>query len=217
MKRQKKVFRFMLLMSMLVLLSASLAWSQFVSEWYLETPANENHWFHGIAPNNSGKLIYITDDYTEQVYVYANNQSNIPIESISHPSWHGGTQSYFGPYGVDVAIDNNVYIAVWNDDDLNADGKPDHGLWRYSPNNKQLIQLCYLPEAPRGLHVHGVGKFTVVYIAGNNGSVIRCAPKLMNNQYNAQILFNTQIQFNQQDAVANICETKIYVSSPPKS
>ncbi|MCI0512029.1 T9SS type A sorting domain-containing protein [candidate division KSB1 bacterium] len=215
MNQQKLMLCLVLMLSLQFSLNLELAWGQLVNVWYLETPAAENHWFHGIAPDLAGQKLYITDNFTEQVYIYANNQSNVPIESISHPSWHGGTQSYFGPYGVDISLDNHVYIAVWNDDDLNGDGKTDHGLWRYSPNNKQLTQLCYLPEAPRGLHVHGLGKLTVVYVAGNYGSVIRCTPKLLSQQFKTEILFNTTIQFNQQDALANLWETMIYVSSPP--
>jgi len=180
-------------------------------EWYLETPANENHMFRGIAVSKSGQDAYIADMYTDVVYIYANNGSNALKGSFSDPSW---SQSYVGPYGVGIAGDGQVYVAIWADDtyDPNGDGNPDHALWRCTPYGRNLRRVCYLPDAPRGVKVVGGGSNTVVYVSGTLGNVIRCTP-LNANTFRAELLFNTGVTLNQQEVAPDRTETSLYVSS----
>ena len=185
------------------------AMSQLLVGWNLKTQANESHTFKGIGVSKSGKYLYITDLYTDLVYIYKNNQSGDLINSFGDSSWR---KDLLGPYGIDVAEDGKIYVAVWDNEDNNMDGKPDHGLWSSTPNGKNLIRVCYLPDAPRGIKVIGGDAKTVVYVSGNYGNVIRCV-RINENKFNAEILFETGIEENQQGVVSNYSESILYISS----
>ncbi len=177
---------------------------------YYETPQDENHIFRSIAVSKSGQHIYITDSYTDVVYIYRNDGSNEPIASFGDDSWK---TDWVGPYGIDVAEDEQVYIAIFNTTDNNGDGVADNSLWRSTPNGKHLELLCYLPDFPRGLKVIGGGANTAVYIAGTiGGSVIKCT---RTNSYNfkAEILFNAGISVNQQCVLAEKEQANLFISS----
>jgi hypothetical protein len=207
-RKTKNLLQFFILIIAISCLTES-AMSQLLVEWHLETPANENHKFREIGVSKSGKYLYIADLYTDLVYIYKNNQSGDLINSFGDPSWR---KELLGPYGVDVAEDGQIYIAVWDNEDNNMDGKPDHSLWSSTPNGMHLIRVCYLPGAPRGIKIIGGGAKTIVYVSGNDGNVIRCV-RINANKFNAETLFETGIEKNQQDVVSTYSESILYISS----
>jgi len=178
-------------------------------EWYFETPVTEDHVFRDIAVSKSDKILYITDSQTDLVYVYRNDGSREPIASFGDPSWQ---TIMLGPYGIDIANDNEIYIAVANSSDLNGDGLPDHSLWRCESYGRNLTRLCYLPDFPRGLNVVGNGSNVVVYVDGTSSNVMRCTP-VNGDSFQVETLFQTCVVINQQDVLPNRTQSALYVSS----
>lgn len=205
-KRQKAVWYFAVIFSMVLFLSESVM-SQLVQEWYVETPGNESHQFRGVGVAKAAKLKYISDTETDVVYIYSDDNPNEPIDSFGNPSWIGK----WGPYGIGVANDQMIYIAVWDEDDENGDGLPDYALWRCAPWGNHLTRVCYLPYQPRGLKVIGQGANTVVYIASHTSHVMRCT-QIKANHFQAEVLFNTGIG-GQQNVLPNRSENILYVSA----
>ena len=189
--------------------TASVFGQQLRLEWSFETPVTEDHVFRDIAVNKSSKLLYITDSQADQVLVYRNDGSREPVTSFGHPSWR---MASFGPYGIDVANDNEIYVAVASVFDSNGDGARDHALWRCDANGRNLTRLCTLPDFPRGIKVMGEGPEVVVYVDGSFSKVIRCTPIDADN-FRAEVLFSTCVLFNQQDVFPNRAQNALYVSS----
>ena len=59
--------------------------------------------------------MYISDTYTDVVYIYSTEDPSNLLNSFTDPSWHG----WPGPYGISIAQDQMIYIAVMLFEDKN--------------------------------------------------------------------------------------------------
>lgn len=181
---------------------ADRALSQLALDWYATTPSTENHEVRAIALTNSGQQMYVSDSYPDAVLVFRDEPSGTPIFTFGDPAW----SSWVGPYGIDVATDGWVYLAVWAENDA------DHALWRCRADGKKLERLCGLPQSPRGIKAVGQGRNTVVYVSGTLGLVIRCV-QTRPNEFEAEVLFESGVILNQQYVLPVNAQKTIYVSS----
>ena len=179
-------------------------------EWYFETPANEQHLYREIAVSPCGKHLYVADLWEDAVLIFKSSDPAHSIGAITHPSW--GKTNVF-PYGVGVADDGMVYIAVM---DFFDDGVNENILWRCRPDGSVLTALCELPESPRGIQVLGSGSRTIVFAAGNYGLVMRCAPTGPTT-FGVEQLFDTNVFRNQQDVCAFGKRGPLFISSWSKN
>jgi len=175
--------------------------------WCLETPAGENHRFRDIAVNKSQKRLYISDTYTDVIYIYDSENPSIPIGSFGNPSWRG----WPGPYGISIAEDQKIYIAVMCIEDENNNRIDDYSIWQCSSNGNNLRRVCTLPSFSRGIKVINRGINTTIYVSGNNGNIIRCIPDKNPHSFRAEILFNVNVS-NQQDILITEDEEILYTS-----
>lgn len=204
----RKIITFISLLICLIFLFSSPVLAQLELEWSFESLAGENHKFRDIAVNVSEKKLYISDSYTDVVYIYDTNSPEEPIGFFGDPSWKG----MVGPYGIDIARDQKIYIAVLLLYDETGTIVNDYSLWQCLPNGKNLKKVCTLPDMPRGIKAIGGGKNTVVYVSGSNGKVIKCTPLKFPFEFKTEILFNTEIT-NQQDIIPEDNENICYTSS----
>jgi len=202
----KNLCLFLTTISSIFLFSGNV-FGQLELKWSLETPAGENHKFRDIATNASGKLLYISDSYSDVVYIFKSDKPDEPVGSFGVPSWQG----WPGPYGIDIADDQKIYIAVMLIDDNDGNRIEDYSLWQCLPHGKNLRRICNLPDAPRGIKVIGGGKNTVVYVSGSNGKVIKCSPVKLPYEFEAEIIFETGI-VPQQDVLPTNTENICYTS-----
>jgi hypothetical protein len=190
--------------------SVECASGKLAVEWYFETPATEQHLYREIAVSPCGKYLYVADLWEDAVLIFKSSDPMHPIRAITHPSW--GKTNVF-PYGVGVADDGKVYIAVM---DYFDDGVNDNILWRCRSDGSALTPLCELPENPRGIQVLGSGFRTIVFVAGNYGLVMRCTPT-GSNTFGVEQLFDTNVFRNQQDVCAFGNKGPLFLSSWSKN
>ena len=175
--------------------------------WSLETPAGENHRFRDIAVNVSEQKMYISDSYTDVVYVYSTKDPSAPINTITDPSWQG----WIGPYGLSIAEDQKLYIAVMLLEDKDYNQINDFSLWRCTPSGRDLKRVCTLPDPARGIKVVGGGRNTLVYASGSSGNMIRCRPEKNPHNFRPEILFGITAT-HQQDILVTKDRKNLYTS-----
>lgn len=189
-----------------IFLFSSNLLAQLELEWSFKSPG-ENNIFRDIAINEAGTKIYISDSYNDVIHIFNSQNPEKPIDSFGDPSWQG---RWPGPYGIDIALDQKIYIAVM----LLAEGglPSEYSLWQCLPNGKNLSRVCILPDAPRGIKVTGQGNNTIVYVSGSSGTVIKCTPVRYPFEFKAETLFITGIN-PQQDVLLNTSENICFTSA----
>ena len=92
-KRQKAVWYFAIIFSMVLFLSESVM-SQLMQQWYVETPGNESHQFRGVGiSRQQGNLKYISDTITDVVYIYSDDDGDLQINASREIFWYKKNQS----------------------------------------------------------------------------------------------------------------------------
>jgi hypothetical protein len=114
----------------------------------------------GIDPHTGRHYVANTSNY--KIYVFdRDNLTTTPDDSIEFGAW----QAWLGPYGLDVADDGMIYMAVWVGGDA-------AGVYQVSPYG-DVNQVVVGTGALRGLTVRGGGASTEIFYLLNGGEMYK--------------------------------------------
>jgi len=154
-----------------------VAQGQIVEDWYVAFDGANR----GIGVNQATGRVYISNTTDRKVHFFNfGNTTGTPDGALTHPDW----EAWLGPYGVDVADDGYVYIACWTG--------AAKAVFRSDPDGQNVIKVCDIGAAVRGLTVYGAGVNTVIYVLRNDGNIVKCTTT-------DGVTFTPQILFDSND------------------